>query len=115
MSYKLNTAIIPLSKPMESNDSPTARAQLITVLQMAYSGELAAGYAYRGHWHSVSDAGERARIKTIEDEGWHHRKLVDEMLQSLGAGPNKVREIRATVIGRVLGLMCHISGWFAPM
>jgi hypothetical protein len=115
MSYRLNTAIIPLSNPMESNDSPTPRAQLITVLQMAYSGELAAGYAYHGHWRSVRDSEERARIKQIEDEEWQHRKLVGEMLESLGAGPNKVREIRATVVGRVLGFMCHISGWFAPM
>jgi hypothetical protein len=100
---------------MESNDSPNPRAQLITVLQMAYSGELAAGFAYRGHWQSVRDSEERARIKQIEDEEWHHRKLVGEMLESLGAGPNKVRELRATVVGRVLGLMCHFSGWFAPM
>jgi hypothetical protein len=100
---------------MESSDSLTARTQLITVLQMAYSGELAAGYAYRGHWHSVRADDERARIKQIEDEEWHHRKLVGEMLESLDAGPNKVREIRATVVGRVLGLMCHLSGWFAPM
>ena len=98
---------------MESNNSPTPRAQLITVLQMAYSGELAAGYAYRGHWQSVMDSEERTRIKQIEDEEWHHRKLVGEMLQSLGAGPNKVREIRATVVGRMLGLMCHVSGWFS--
>jgi rubrerythrin len=82
---------------------------------MAYSGERAAGYAYRGHWHSVRDSEERARIKQIEDEEWHHRKLVGEMLESLGAGPNKIREIRATLVGRVLGLMCHFSGWFAPM
>src|SRR5215510_6145444 len=100
---------------MASTDLLNPRAQLITVLQMAYSGELAAGYAYRGHWHSVSDPEERRRIKKIEDEEWHHRKLVGEMLESLGAGPNKVREIRATVIGRALGFMCHLSGWFAPM
>ena len=66
---------------MEPNDSPNPRAQLITVLQMAYSGERAAGYAYRGHWHSVRDSEERARIKQIEDEEWHHRKLVGEMLK----------------------------------
>jgi rubrerythrin len=100
---------------MEANESLTPRTKLITVLQMAYSGELAAGYAYRGHWHSVRDPEERARIKQIEDEEWHHRKLVGEMLRSLGGSPNKVREIRATVVGRVLGLMCHFSGWFAPM
>ena len=91
------------------------RAQLIAILQLAYSGELAAGYAYRGHWHSVSDPEERRSIKKIEDEEWHHRKLVGEMLESLGSRSNKVREIRATVVGRMLGLLCHVSGWFAPM
>jgi rubrerythrin len=100
---------------MPSTTLLTPRAQLIATLQMAYSGELAAGYAYRGHWHSVSDAAERLRIRTIEEEEWQHRKLVGEMLESLGAGPNRVREIRATVVGRVLGLLCHVSGWFAPM
>jgi len=100
---------------MEPTDSPHPRTALIAILQLAYSGELAAGYAYRGHWHSVSDAGERSRIKQIEDEEWHHRELVGEMLKSLGAGPNKVREIRATIVGRVLGFMCHLSGCFAPM
>jgi rubrerythrin len=100
---------------MESTNDLTPREQLKAALQLAYSGELAAGYAYRGHWHSVSDSEERIRIKKIEDEEWDHRKLVGEMLRSLGSGPNKVREIRATVIGRVLGFMCHLSGWFAPM
>ena len=100
---------------MESNNQLTPRAQLIATLQLAYSGELAAGYAYRGHWHSVCDSEERAQIEKIEDEEWHHRKLVGEMLKSLGAGPNRVREVRATVVGRVLGLLCHLSGWFAPM
>jgi hypothetical protein len=64
---------------MQTTNLPSPRAQLITTLQMAYSGELAAGYAYRGHWHSVSDAEERDRIKIIEDEEWHHRRLVGEM------------------------------------
>lgn len=91
------------------------RAKLVKILQLAYSGELAAGYAYRGHWHSVSDNAERSRIRIIEDEEWHHRKLVGEMLESLGAGPNKRREVRATLIGRVLGLLCHVTGWLAPM
>lgn len=100
---------------MTSSDLLSPRAQLIAILQLAYSGELAAGYAYRGHWHSVSDPEERRQIKKIEDEEWHHRKLVGEMLVSLGSGPNKTRELRATVVGRVLGLLCHVSGWFAPM
>ena len=91
------------------------RKRLINILQLAYSGERAAGYAYRGHWQSVSDPEERARIKTIEDEEWHHRKLVGEMLASLNAGPRKRLEIRATLIGRSIGVLCHLSFWFVPM
>ena len=93
----------------------TSKDNLIAILQLAYSGERAAGYAYRGHWHSLSDADERARIKTIEDEEWHHRRLVGEMLKDLGSGPNQRREIRATIIGRVLRVACHLIGWFIPM
>src|SRR5262245_44836252 len=100
---------------MESTDQHDERAKLIALLQLAYSGERAAGYAYRGHWHSVRDLDERERIKTIEAEEWHHRRLVGEMLEKLGAGPNRWREIRATLIGRVLGFGCHLTGWFPPM
>src|SRR5882724_7040988 len=98
---------------MESTDQPANQAKLITILQLAYSGELAAGYAYRGHWHSVRNPDERTRIKSIEDEEWHHRNLVGGMLKSLSAGPNTMREIRATVVGRVLGVICHLGGWLA--
>lgn len=100
---------------MESIGQSTPEVKLINILQLAYSGELAAGYAYRGHWHSLNDPDDRAQVKKIEDEEWHHRKLVGEMLQSLGAGPNKRRELRATILGRTLGLLCHVTGWFAPM
>lgn len=92
-----------------------ARAKLIRQLQGAYSGELAAGFAYRGHWRSVSDPEERKRIRTIEAEEWHHRELVGEMLRTLGARPSRVREFVMFCIGRFLGAMCHASGWFLPM
>jgi rubrerythrin len=100
---------------MESTDQSAPEAKLIHILQLAYSGERAAGYAYRGHWHSLNDPDDRAQVKKIEEEEWHHRKLVGEILQSFGAGPNKRRELRATIVGRTLGLLCHMSGWFAPM
>jgi rubrerythrin len=87
----------------------------VRLLQLAFSGERAAAYAYRGHWKSVSDKEERARIKQIEDEEWHHRKLVGEMLLSLQANPSSLREFRALIIGRMLGLLCHVTGWLAPM
>jgi len=41
--------------------------------------------------------------------------LVGEMLQSLDAEPDARRELRATVMGRTLGFLCHLSGWLAPM
>jgi len=100
---------------MESTGRANDLDNLIAILQLAYSGELAAGYAYRGHWHSLNNPEQRARVRTIEEEEWHHRKLVGEILTSLHAGPNRVREIRATLLGRILGFMCHLSGWFAPM
>lgn len=89
--------------------------RLTVELQHAYSGELAAGYAYRGHWRSVGDEAERTRIHQIEDEEWHHRRLVGEMLEKLGAKPLRLREAIFYTIGRTLGAMCHISGWFMPM
>jgi rubrerythrin len=91
------------------------RKNLIALLQLAYSAERAAAYAYRGHWQSVADQDERRRIKQIEDEEWHHRTTVGEMLEALGARPSTQREIRSLLIGRVLAVLCHLMGWLAPM
>ena len=92
-----------------------ARRKLIRQLQGACSGELAAGYAYRGHWKSVRDPMERERIRTIEAEEWHHRELVQGLLRELGAKANPLREAIFWLIGRILGATCSLSGWFLPM
>jgi rubrerythrin len=89
--------------------------KLVEVLKLAYSGELAAAYAYRGHWKSVVDLSERERIAEIENEEWHHRHLVGEMLEKLQTCPRRIRELRAAIVGRVLGFLCHFTGWLAPM
>ena len=96
-------------------DRDAHRHQLIHILQGAYSGELAAGFAYRGHWKSVKSADERAAIQKIEQEEWVHRHRVGEMLESLGAAPRRLREVKLWVIGRAIGLSCHMIGWFLPM
>jgi rubrerythrin len=96
-------------------DAGAHRSRLIRILQLAYSGERAAGYAYRGHWRSVSDPAEREHIRKIEDEEWHHRRLVGGLLQELGARPSRYREAKAVVIGRAIQLLCHLSPWFVPM
>lgn len=92
-----------------------SRQKLVKILQLAYSAELAAAYAYRGHWKSVHDKDERAHIEQIENDEWHHRKLVGEMLRKLDAAPKRFGEFRARIVGRTLGLLCHFTGWLAPM
>ncbi len=92
-----------------------ARAGLIRILQNAYSGEVAAAYAYRGHWKSLKESPEKTRIREIEAEDWDHRRRVGEWLEKLDAKPNAVREKIFWTIGRTLGLTCYISGWFMPM
>jgi rubrerythrin len=91
------------------------RSRLVAQLQLAYSGELGAGFAYRGHWRSLRDPEERDRVRQIEDEEWHHRRLVSDMLKDLGAAPRPLREAVFWTIGRTLGALCHVSGWFLPM
>jgi demethoxyubiquinone hydroxylase (CLK1/Coq7/Cat5 family) len=88
---------------------------LIRILQCAYSGELAAGHAYRGHWRSVKKQQERAAIQRIELEEWVHRKRVGEMLTELGAMPLPRKEIRMWLVGHTIGASCHLIGWFFPM
>lgn len=93
----------------------SARDSLIRILQNAYSGEVAAAYAYRGHWGSLKESPEKERIRRIEAEEWDHWRRVGEWLANLGAKPRPLREKVFWTIGRTLGLTCHISGWFMPM
>jgi hypothetical protein len=44
------------------------RAALIHQLQRAYSGELAAALAYRGHRRATPEGEDRARIRAIEED-----------------------------------------------
>ncbi|MDQ3181502.1 MAG: ferritin-like domain-containing protein [Acidobacteriota bacterium] len=92
-----------------------ARQNLIRILQNAYSGELAAAFAYRGHWKSLKDSAEKEQIKKIEAEEWAHRKNVARWLEKLNAKPRKLREATFWTIGRSLGVLCRVSGWFFPM
>ncbi|MEO8361099.1 MAG: ferritin-like domain-containing protein [Vicinamibacteria bacterium] len=97
--------------------SPAASAEdaLIAVLQAAYSGEMAAGFAYAGHWRSVANTKVRDEIRAIEAEEWHHRRMVGDILTALGAHPNMPRERIFRLIGRTLGPLCRVSGWLLPM
>jgi len=93
----------------------TDRDNLIHILQNAHSGELAAAFAYRGHWRSLRSSVEKEHIRQIEAEEWDHRRRVGQWLEKLGAGPRPTRQKVFWTIGKFLGLSCFISGWFMPM
>lgn len=114
----MNHSQPPIIKPLPSLPflSPAkAKEALIQLLQLAYSGELAAANAYRGHWQSVKGQHEKDEIFQIEIEELQHRKLVGEMLKELGAKPNRWREFKMNLIGKAIGILCHFGGWFIPM
>ncbi|CAN5552950.1 hypothetical protein BH10ACI3_BH10ACI3_29060 [soil metagenome] len=94
---------------------PDPRQNLIRILQNAHAGEVAAAYAYRGHWRSLKESPEKLRIKEIEAEEWDHRRRVGEWLAKLDAKPRPLREKVFWTIGRTLGATCFLSGWFMPM
>ncbi len=96
-------------------DDRATRDKLIRILRSAYSGELGAGFAYRGHAASLRDVRERADIKRIEAEEWVHRAEVGRLLEALGAKPQRVRELTMAVIGTSIGIACHLGGWLIPM
>ncbi len=95
--------------------SEKARKNLIRILQNAHAGELAAAFAYRWHWKSLRESDEKKQIKIIEEEEWAHRENVRKWLNQLGAEPRRLREAVFWTIGRSLGVLCFVSGWFFPM
>ncbi|HZH04063.1 MAG TPA: ferritin-like domain-containing protein [Myxococcaceae bacterium] len=79
-----------------------AREQLVFLLQLAYSGELAAARAYLGHRHSVRDASVRAEIGKITRDEVRHRHCIRGMLRAVGASPVPARERKMNAVGRVV-------------
>jgi rubrerythrin len=95
--------------------SPTIdHPKLIKLLQMAYSAEKAAAFAYIGHAGSVKNPEEKAAIKQIEMDEWHHREVVLSIMQHYGIQPTRYNEIKYHVIGRILSASCYVIGWFMP-
>jgi Ubiquinone biosynthesis protein COQ7 len=92
-----------------------AQARLIHLLKLAHAGEKAAAYAYAGHWRSVKRPPERERIRLMEQEELAHRACLHRMLTDFGEKPDRGRERLMTVIGRVAGAGCFVTGWYGPM
>jgi hypothetical protein len=95
--------------------SPTIdHPKLIKLLQMAYSAEKAAAFAYIGHAGSVKNPEAKVAIKQIEMDEWHHREVVLSIMQQYGIQPSHYNEIKYHIIGRVLSASCYVIGWFMP-
>lgn len=88
--------------------------ELIDLLQQAYSAERAAAFAYIGHARSVKNSGEKKAIKQIEDDEWHHRDTVLEIMHQYDIPISKYYEIRFYVIGKIIWYSCYVIGWFMP-
>lgn len=101
--------------PPESLSPDASRLALIGVLRGAYSGELAAAFAYDGHSRSVADPVEKADIRRIGEEELQHRERVGRMLSALGAAPDARLERVMGLVGRTISNLCLIGGWFIPM
>lgn len=91
-----------------------AHKALVDLLQMAYSAEKAAAFAYQGHAGSVKSADEKAAIKKIEDDEWGHRHEVLAIMQRYGIPVSRWYEIRFHITGKVISGACHVIGWFMP-
>ena len=97
------------------NTSPTIdHPRLVRLLQMAYSAEKAAAFAYVGHAGSVRNPDEKRAIAQIENDEWHHREVVLSIMQQYGIQPSRYNEIKYHIIGRMLSMGCHVIGWFMP-
>jgi demethoxyubiquinone hydroxylase (CLK1/Coq7/Cat5 family) len=89
--------------------------KLVELLQLAYSAEMGAALVYRGPWRSISDERERGGIRRIEAQEWLHRREVGARLKDLLVQPRLSYEVKYFHIGRALGFLCHLAGWFLPM
>lgn len=88
--------------------------KLVKLLQLAYSAEKAAAFAYIGHAGSVRRPEQKAAIRQIELDEWQHRATVLSIMQRYEIPPSRYNELKYHVIGRIISASCYIIGWFMP-
>lgn len=88
--------------------------ELVDLLQMAYSAEKAAAFAYIGHANSLRKKTDKILIKQIEEDEWQHRKEVLKIMQRYNIPISRWYEFKFHVIGKGIALACYVIGWFMP-
>ena len=91
------------------------QAELKNLLQLAYSAERAASFAYQGHAGAVKEPEDKKRIKEIEDDEWIHRADVLKIMQEYEIPVSTWYEIKYYIIGKIICYSCYVIGWFMPM
>ncbi len=89
--------------------------ELKDLLQLAYSAERAASFAYQGHAGAVKEQADKIRIKEIEDDEWQHRAEVLRIMQEYEVRISTYYEIKYYIIGKIICYSCYVIGWFMPM
>ena len=91
-----------------------AHKALIDLLQMAYSAEKAAAFAYQGHAGSLKDKEQKVAVHQIEMDEWNHRREVLQIMNQYNIPISKYYEFRFHVIGKIISFSCYVIGWFMP-
>ena len=102
------------SEKVSNSSIKLAHPALVDLLQMAYSAEKAAAFAYQGHAGSVKNELEKQAIYQIELDEWQHRKEVLTLMQLYQVPVSNYYEIRFHVIGKLISYSCYVIGWFMP-
>jgi hypothetical protein len=88
--------------------------ELTDLLQMAYSAEKAAAFAYIGHAGSLKNADDKKAIGQIEADEWNHRREVLAIMNEYNIPVSGWYEFKFHVIGRTIAASCYVIGWFMP-
>ena len=89
--------------------------ELINLLQLAYSAERAASFAYQGNAAAVKQPEIKTAIKRIEDDEWEHRAEVLKIMQQYQIPVSRWYEIKYFTIGKTISYSCHVLGFFIPI
>lgn len=89
--------------------------ELTDLLQMAYSAEKAAAFAYIGHVGSLKDPEVKRAVKQIEEDEWNHRREVLAIMNEYNIPVSKWYELRFHIIGKAIAASCYVIGWFMPI
>lgn len=93
----------------------TLQPELKNLLQLAYSAERAASFAYQGHAGSIrNNEAVSTKIHEIEMDEWFHRAEVLKIMEEYQIPVDKWYEVKYYVIGKIISWSCYILGWFIP-